>query len=120
MKKLLLKSFFAISIAISITSCTAIHGGYMTNSAALNSANFSYVNQNIKGQSQATYILGIFGGMEKETLVDDAKKNMLATNPLKSNQTLANITVNIKSSFYFGVLVRTVKCTLTADVVEFK
>jgi hypothetical protein len=45
---------------------------------------------------------------------------MLATNPLKENQTLANVTVNFKKSFYFGLIYSTVKCTVTADVVEFK
>ena len=45
---------------------------------------------------------------------------MLASNPLKSNQAFANVTVNFKSAFYFGLLLRKVKCTVTADVVEFK
>ena len=119
MKKVMLKSIFAITIAIFISSCAAFHSGYMSNSAALSSANFSYVKQNIKGKATATYVLGI-GGLAKETLVDNAKQQMLASNPLKSNQTFANLTVNFKSSFYLGVLIRTVKCTVTADVVEFK
>ncbi len=118
MKKNILKSIFAFTIAIFISSCAAFHSGYMTNSAALSSANFSYVKQNIKGQSTATYVLGI-GGLEKVTLVDNAKQQMLATNPLKSNQALANLTVNFKYSFYFGVF-SSVNCTVTADVVEFK
>jgi hypothetical protein len=119
MNKLILKSIFAITIAIFITSCAAVHSGYMSNSAALSSANFSYVKQNIKGEATATYVLGI-GGLAKETLVDNAKQQMLSSNPLKSNQTFANLTVNFKSSMYFGLLFRTVKCTVTADVVEFK
>lgn len=119
MKKVILKSIFAMTIAIFISSCAAVHSGYMSNSAALSSANFSYVKQNIKGKATATYVLGI-GGLAKETLVDNAKQQMLASTPLKSNQTLANLTVNFKSSFYLGVLFRTVTCTVTADVVEFK
>ena len=119
MNKLILKSVFAITIAIFISSCAAVHSGYMSNSAALGSANFSYVRQNIKGEATATYIFGI-GGLAKETLVDNAKQQMIASNPLKSNQTLANLTVNFKSSMYFGLIYKTVKCTVTADVVEFK
>lgn len=119
MKKVILKSFFAISIAIFITGCAAIHDGYMANSASLSSNNFSYVKMNVQGTSTATYVLGI-GGLAKETLVNDAKQQLLASNPLKSNQTLANLTVNYKNSRYLGVLFMTVKCTVTADVVEFK
>lgn len=119
MEKVILKSICAITIAIVVSSCAAMHSGSLSNSAALSSANFSYVKQNIKGQATATYILGI-GGLAKETLVDNAKQKMLADNPLKSNQTLANVTVNFKSAMFFGFLSRTVRCTVTADVVEFK
>jgi hypothetical protein len=45
---------------------------------------------------------------------------MLAENPLKDNQTLANLTVNFKKSLYLGLIYSTVKCTVTADIVEFK
>ncbi len=117
MKKIILKSIIAISFAFLISSC-ALHTGYMSNSASLSSANFSYVKQNIQGVSTATYFFGI-GGFAKETLVNDAKSMMINSSPLKSNQTFANITVNFKSCFYFGI-VSTVTCTVTADIVEFK
>lgn len=119
MKKIILKSTLAIVLALSITSCSAVHSGAMENSASLSSANFSYVKQNVEGKAQATYVLGI-GGFAKETLVNQAKQKMLAENPLKNNQTLANLTVNFKKSYYFGLVYSTVKCTVTADVVEFK
>ena len=118
MKKVILKSVFAITIAIFITGCAAIHNGYMANSAAFSSNNFSYVKMNAQGTSTATYVLGI-GGLAKETLVNDAKQQLLTSSPLKSNQTLANLTVNWKNSIYLG-LFKTVKCTVTADIVEFK
>ena len=119
MKKIILKFTLAIVIATSIASCSAVHLGSMENSASLSSANFSYVKQNLEGKSQATYVLGI-GGLAKETLVDQAKKKMLADNPLKNNQTLVNLTVNFKNSYYLGLIYSTVICTVTADVVEFK
>nr|WP_315130358.1 DUF6567 family protein [uncultured Flavobacterium sp.] len=119
MKKIILKSALAIMLVLSITSCSAVHSGAMENSASLSSANFSYAKQNIQGKSQATYVLGI-GGLAKETLVNEAKQKMLAENPLKDNQTLANLTVNFKKSLYLGLIYSTVKCTVTADVVEFK
>jgi hypothetical protein len=119
MKKIILKSTMAIMLALSIVGCSAVHSGSMENSASLSSANFSYAKQNIQGKSQATYVLGI-GGLAKETLVNEAKQKMLAENPLKDNQTLANLTVSFKKSYYFGLVYSTVKCTVTADVVEFK
>jgi hypothetical protein len=118
MKSLFSQLVFGLLVAVLFTSCAAYHNGYMTNSASLSEANFSYLKQNIKGEATATYVLGI-GGLSKKTLVDHAKQKMLDSNPLESNQTFANLTVNFKSSIYFGFLVRTVKCTVTADVVEF-
>jgi hypothetical protein len=100
--------------------CSASYDSFVVGSSAVLRLNFcANVKQNIKGEATATYVLGI-GGLAKETLVDNAKQQMLASTPLKSNQTLANLTVNFKSSFYLGVLFRTVTCTVTADVVEFK
>jgi hypothetical protein len=119
MKKIILKFTLAIVLALSIASCSAVHSGSMENSASLSSANFSYVKQNVVGKAQATYVLGI-GGLAKETLVNQAKLKMLAENPLKNNQTLVNLTVNFKNSYYLGLIYSTVKCTVTADVVEFK
>ncbi|WP_291101585.1 MULTISPECIES: DUF6567 family protein [unclassified Flavobacterium] len=118
MKKIILRTAIALIITVFISSCGATHSGYMTNSAALSSANFSYLKQNINGEATATYVLGI-GGLAKETLVDNAKQKMLENNPLKSNQTFANLTVNFKSSYYLGLFGK-VKCTVTADIVEFK
>ena len=119
MKKLLIKSTLLLVTLTFFASCAGYHSGYMSDSAALSSPNFSYVSQNIQGESQATYIIGI-GGIERKTLVDSAKKQMLEGNPLKSNQALVNLTVNFKSSYYLGFLVMTQKCIITADIVEFK
>ena len=52
--------------------------------------------------------------------MNTAKERMLEKNPLKDNQTLANVTVNFKKSHYFFVGFGSVKCTVTADIVEFK
>lgn len=119
MKKLVLRSMLAVIVAVFVSSCGATHSGYMANSASLSSANFSYAKQNISGDATATYVFSI-GGLAKETLVNTAKERMLEKNPLKDNQTLANVTVNFKKSHYFFVGFGSVKCTVTADIVEFK
>ncbi len=116
-KKIIFKSIFAITIAIFTSSCVAFHTGSMSNSTALSSANFSYVKTNLKGEASATYVLGI-GGF-RETLVNSAKQNMLQNNNLRDNQALANLTVNFKTTYYWGGFLIVDKCTVTADLVEF-
>lgn len=118
MKKIFFKSFFILSIFILLSSCAAGLTGIMANSAALSTNNFSYVQKNVQGKSQATYVLGI-GGMRREAIVNEAKENMLANNPLKANQTLVNVVVDFKHSTFLGI-VNTTKCYVSADVVEFK
>ena len=118
MKNIIFKSTVILFFTVLLTSCSAGHMGYMANSASLSSANFTYVKQNIKGESKATYVLGL-GGLAKETLVNDAKQKMLLENPLKSNQALVNLTVNFKISHFLLFYAKT-KCIVTADIVEFK
>ena len=118
MKNLFSKIALVVFASTLLTSCMATHAGYITNSAALSSANFEYVSNNIGGVEQVTYILGI-GGMAKETLVANAKMNMLSRNALSANQALSNVSVNFKTQYTLGLIV-TVTCTVTADIVEFK
>lgn len=111
------KLSFLIFLSILLTSCAAGLSGNFSGSAALTQKNFSYV-KNVKGTSQATYILGI-GGLSREALAKEAKESMLSKTPLKDNQALANVTVDYKNSSFIGI-VATVKCVITADIVEFK
>ena len=107
---------FILTGSIIFSSCVALHDGAMVPSTSLSSANFNYIGQ-ANGNASAMYFLGI-GGLNKPTLVGNAKSEMMRKFPLKSNQAYANVTVNFKNSFYFGILVDR-RCTITADVVEF-
>lgn len=98
-----------------IASC-AFHNGHMTDSASLGSNNFRYVKTHLEGYEKETEVLGI-GGLGKQALVNEAKKDMLMGNELLPNQALANVTVSWKTSFF--VFFSTTKCTVTADIVEF-
>lgn len=118
MKKSIFKSVSILSLSFLLTSCAAGLSGNMSGSASLNSANFSYAQKNVQGQSKATYILGI-GGMNREAIVNEAKERMMENTPLKDNQALANLSVDFKRSSFFGI-VNTVKCYVSADIVEFK
>lgn len=115
MKKLSVQT--SIALVLLLSGCS-LHSGYMTNSASLSSSNFSYVKTNLKGYSKAVYVFGI-GGLDHDALVDEAKRNLLDTTPLKDNQALVNITLSWKSSFVIPLVI-TRRCTITADIVEFK
>ena len=115
MKKLL---SFALVVTL-FTSCMAFHAGSTSDSAALSSANFDYVQRNITGSSNAVYIFG-FGGMAKDKMLVEAKNEMLKKYPLKSNQALTNLTVDVKNTLIFGTVYRQYTVNVTADVVEFK
>lgn len=112
--------YFAVilSIASILTGCIATHVGNMSGSASLSSPNFLYKKQNIFGESKATYVLGI-GGEARQSLILEAKKNMLKENPLLRNQALANVTVSYKTTNFIGFLVVVVRCNVSADIVEF-
>jgi hypothetical protein len=118
MRELLSKIAIVVFTSSLLTSCTVFHSGYITNSTALSQANFEYVNNNIQGSESIVYFLGM-GGASTHSLVHNAKKNMLQRNPLKANQALTNLTVNMKTDYTFAFLF-TVTCTVTADVVEFR
>ncbi|MGQ1948787.1 DUF6567 family protein [Geofilum sp. OHC36d9] len=111
------KLLYPIVVVLFVFSGCAVHSGYMNSSASLSQANFSYVNTNISGTATTLKLFG-FGGLGKQAIVAEAKENMLMDYRLKPNQTLANITVNWKTGFYFFAI--TNSCTVTADVVEFE
>lgn len=112
----MLKLFaFMVVFALTASSC-ATHIGMMTGNASLSSNNFKVV-KIASGTASTTKIFGL-GGIAKDALVLDAKKDMLMNNPLREGQALANVTVDFKNSYIF--FVNTVKATVTADIVEFK
>ena len=115
MKKIYVILIIVIGV-LSFSSC-AFHSGYMNNSTSLSQGNFSYTKTSISGSASTVKFIGI-GGLGKSAIVERAKKDMLKNHPLKANQALANVTVNWKVGFY--LIVHTNKCTVTADVVEFK
>lgn len=106
-------SFFSI-----LTGCITTQIGNITGSASLNAPNFTYNKQNIFGEATTTYVLSI-GSESRQSLIMEAKKNMLKRNPLQKNQALANVSVSYRTTHFIGFLMTTVNCTVSADVVEF-
>lgn len=118
MKKNICISVLTILLATFFSSCISTHVGNMSGSAALSEPNFSYEQQDISGEATSSYFLGILGGFG-QSLVAEAKKDMLKKHPLQRNQALANVSVSYKTTYFLGYIVVTVKCIVTADIVEF-
>lgn len=115
MKNALIKTAIVIFFAFLFSSC-ATHWGMMSGNASLSSNNFKMVKM-ASGTASTLKVFGL-GGLAKNALVLNAKKDMLQNNPLKDGQALANVTVDFKNSFIF--FINTEKVTVTADIVEFK
>jgi hypothetical protein len=108
----------SIAAALTLSGCAA-HFGAIKSDVSLNQANFK-VTGTAAGSAQAKLVMG-FGGLNKETLVADARRDLISKAKLSSDQVLANIAMDMKTTFYPGFLPIVViqKVTLTADIVEF-
>lgn len=100
--------------AIVFSSC-AIHVGTITGDASISTNNFKMVRM-AEGTATTTKIFGL-GGLGKDALVNEAKKDLLQNNPLKDGQALANVTLDFKNSYV--LFVNKQKVTVSADIVEF-
>jgi len=67
------------------------------------------------GYSKSTYVLGI-GGLKRDAMLNDAKRNLYLSYPLKPNQIFDNLTLDKKITYV--VLYSKVEMILVADVVE--
>lgn len=106
------KLFYLIVIAL-FSSC-AVHTGTLT--GIYTDLNTPYkITATASGHSRAEYFLGI-GGLSVDQLVQNAKEDMYLNAPLDSNQIYANVSVNIKNSFYFIYFKTDV--FITADIIS--
>lgn len=109
MKKLLI----SLTIIFLMTSCITYHQGAISSSA---------VNRTVKyqdiaiGVSQVNKFLG-FGGISKDALVLEARREMTKNRPLGPKEQYINFTVDFKHTFW--PIVSQTKVTMCADVVSF-
>lgn len=101
------------SSALLLGSC-AFHNGIVTSGGNPPSPNQQLVGLGT-GTSTATYVLG-FGGLNKDALVLEAKKNLYANTRLKPNQAFTNFTVDFRYGFF--PFVRRIKVTVAADIIQ--
>ena len=106
----------ALTVA-ALSGCIAFHRGNFQSSVSLAANNFHYVARGVTGKATATYFL-VFGGLMTDALVAEAKGELMKAAKVEEKQTLANVSVDFKTST-FGGLVSFVDCVVTADVVAF-
>ncbi|MCH2215146.1 MAG: hypothetical protein MK086_08255 [Flavobacteriales bacterium] len=109
-----MKKTLVIALAFTLNSC-AFHFGNISSNASFDNGNFKILTI-ASGQAQTIHVFGI-GGLDKDALVLEAKKDMYQKYPLSDGQIFGNITVDYKREFYF-VVVKTL-VTVSADVVQF-
>ncbi len=107
-------SLYLIISLFFLNSC-AFHTGMMTSSASLTDGNFKVV-QFASGEVTTRHFFGI-GGLKKDAVVKEAKQDLLRKYPLKRGQVLANVTVDVKRTYFLMVI--TTKTTVSADIVQF-
>ncbi len=101
------------SLVLLMSSC-AVHSGMISNSQ-LGSKKYYQFEDISAGYAKATYFLGI-GGLRKDALINDAKRNLYLSYPLKPNQVFDNITLDRKTTYILPF--SKVEVILVADVVE--
>ncbi|MBS2098810.1 DUF6567 family protein [Carboxylicivirga linearis] len=102
-------------ISILFFSSCAVHSGIITGNASINDSNFRIVGLAV-GQASTKQIFGI-GGLKKDALTLEAKRNLYKNYPLQQGQALANVTVDYKRSF-FPVICKT-EAIVSAEIVDF-
>lgn len=101
------------SVLLLLSSC-AFHSGMISSSQLGSKTYYQYEDISV-GYAKATYFLGI-GGLRKDALLNDAKRNLYLSYPLKPNQVFDNLTLDTKTTYILPF--SKVEMILVADVVE--
>lgn len=116
MKSVLMKPIcFSFLIGLLLLSGCAFHNGAYDSGVAITNNQFRVVGM-AEGQAHTTHILWI-GGLSKDALVMEAKRDLYSKYPLTKGMILTNVTVDIKRSFF--LVAGSTLVTLSADVIDF-
>jgi hypothetical protein len=102
-----------LTLSILLSSC-AYHIGVINSNPNYSSTNYELTRLAVATAS-TNKLLGI-GGLKKDALVLEAKKNLYAAYPLKKGQSYANMTVDFKNTFIF--IYTSTMVTISADIVQ--
>jgi hypothetical protein len=109
MKKLLT----SLAIVYLMTSCVTYHHGAISSSTVSRTVKYQDI---AIGVSQINKFWG-FGGISKDALVLEARREMIKNRPLRSKEQYLNFTVDFKHTFW--PIFSQTKVTMCADVVSF-
>ncbi len=107
--------FCLLGIVLFLVSGCATHSGTFDSGVAITNNQFRVVGI-AEGQARGTYILGV-GGLLKDALVMEAKRDLYSKYPLAKGMVLANVTVDFKRTFLF--VAATTLVTVSGDVIDF-
>lgn len=110
-----MKHFILFLLSFFILSSCAIHSGMMTGSAAISDSNYRSLGE-LESTIKTTHVLGI-GGLSKKDVIKEAKRKMYYLTPILKGQTIGNVSVDVKKTFVFPVVVT--RYTLTAELIDF-
>ena len=106
-------------VLFTLNSCISLHNGQFHNSTILTEANFKYKKQNAFGTSSTFNFLGLITDIDTKSLIGQAKADLYNYYKIEDYQTISNVTVNFKTTFFlFGVFSKT-DCVFSADIIEF-
>lgn len=109
-----MKNALLVLTLLSLYGC-AFHSGTFSGSASITNHQFRIAGSAF-GYAETNQILGI-GGLNKEALVLEAKKNMQAKYPLQKGMTWGNVSVDFKTTYV--VVLRKTKVVISADIIDF-
>lgn len=109
--KLQMKYFFLLFASLFLGSC-AFHSGTMNSSVTSEPV----VHKDLAVGVASTKLVFGFGGLSKDALILEARKNMVASRPLDSAEQYNNISIDVKRTIF--LMVFKTKVTMVADVVE--
>lgn len=96
-----------------MSSCV-YHSGLITSPVSHNDKDCEYVDIAV-GYSQVSYFLGI-GGFNKDAFLNEAKRNLYFSYPIKNGQSFENLTLDLKTTLIWPY--RKVEAIVIADIVE--
>lgn len=109
-----MKHVIALLSIVLFYSCALHHGSITSTASHCQDKNIEYADVAV-GYSKVIYLFG-FGGMHKDALVNEAKRNLFGSYVLKNGQSFENTTLDFRV-FLLGPFVK-MEAIVVADVVQ--
>ncbi len=108
---------FSFATVLLFSGCVSLHNGTIQPTAVVVTHSDFKVIETVVGTSEVLYVMGI-GGFGREGLVKEAKQDLYRQIDLKPGQMIANVTLDFKTSYFFGPLVVIRKAIVSAEILQ--